>query len=112
MTGISLSAACPGTTPVDVSARIEGRANYRIVNTGSEDGLVNVVAELVDSAGNRTSDERLNLLAAAGQSFAVEHVLSLFVSYPAPGRIQVTMRVTVTGATSDSQSTDCGFLVE
>jgi hypothetical protein len=109
--GISISAACPGTVAVDQNVQIQGRADYDLVNDGGDQALVDILAELVDSAGNGTTDSQTNRTIAAGGRESVHHVLSLSASYEQSGRVGVTMRVTVSGALGGSQAAECGFVV-
>ena len=88
--GISISAACPGDVATSQNVRIEGRADYDLVNDGGGEALVDILAELVDSDGNSTADSQTNHVIAAGGRESVHHALSLATSYERPGRGGVT----------------------
>ena len=109
--GISISAACPGDVATSQNVRIEGRADYDLVNDGDDEALVDILAELVDSDGNSTADSQTNHVIAAAGRETVRHALSLATSYERPGRVGVTMRVTVSGARGGTQIAECGFVV-
>ena len=109
--GVGLAASCPGTIAIGELTRLEGQASYTLVNRTSDDGLVNVVLELADSAGHHMQESQVNMKVAAGES-SFNETPFLNASYDAPGLINVTIRLTVTGDGKLTDFTDCNFNVE
>lgn len=108
--GIGISAACPGNVATGVNVVAQGLANYDLVNRGADDALVNILAELVDTAGNRKSDNFTKVI-PAGERVSVAHNLGIPAVYDEPGRVDVTMSVEVSGAQSGSHAAECFFIV-
>jgi hypothetical protein len=88
-----------------------GTITYSLVNSGDTDAIVDILAEMVDTAGHSTTDSSSSFLVSAGSSSDFEHVLQLSASYDRPDNITVTVRLTITGALSFSDSTFCTFTV-
>lgn len=109
--GLNLAAACPGGVVVGSNARFQGSIDYSLVNTSDAEVLVNSLAELVDSQGLSTTDSQTFIVVSAGSSLRIEHVMALVGNYDQPGLITVTLRLTITGALSLSDSTFCTFIV-
>ena len=109
--GLNLSASCPSGVAVDLDTEFFGTIEYSLVNSGDSDAIVSILAELLDSDGNSTTDSNSALLVSAGNSLAFQHALHLSESYDRPGKITVTVRLTITGALSFSDSTFCTFNV-
>ena len=66
--GVGLVASCPGTVPTDTDTSFQGNVSYTVANRGSEDALVNLLVELVDSSGNHTEESETSRPVAAGES--------------------------------------------
>ena len=66
--GVGIAASCPGRVATNTNTSSEGTVNYRLVNRGAEDALVNVLIELVDSVGNHTEASETFRRVAAGES--------------------------------------------
>lgn len=111
VTGVGISASCPGTIAVNTPASSVGTVNYTLVNSGAEDAVVNILAQLIDSAGNHIDDSRMFLSVAAGESSDFNHALQLNASYAQSGRVTVTMRIEVSGDATLLDSTNCDFVV-
>jgi hypothetical protein len=109
--GLNLSASCPSGVVVGSNARFQGSIDYSLVNTGDAEALVNSLAELIDSQGLSTTDSQTFIVVSAGSSLRIEHAMALVASYDQPGQITVTVRLTITGALSLSDSTFCTFIV-
>lgn len=110
--GVGISASCPGTVAPNTNTSFEGTVNYRLVNSGADDALVDVLVELLDSAGHQRELRETFVRVSAGESSDFEQTVSLSASYQQPDRIAVTVRLSVTGAVTFSDFTECGFVVE
>jgi len=109
--GLNLSAGCPSGVVVVSMAALRGTAGYTLVNSGDSDAIVHALAEMADDRGASTSDDQGNLLISAGSSQQINHVLSLSSRYDDVGLVTVTVKVTVRGDASLSDSTFCTFIV-
>ena len=109
--GISISAECPNDVMTDQVVTMHGTADYDLFNDGSDDVLVDVLAWIEDTDGNKIDDSETNRVIAAGSRQHFSHRVALSASYASPGHVGVTMRVSVSGADGGQQSADCGFLV-
>lgn len=109
--GLSLSAGCPSGVVVGVLTGFEGTADYTLVNSGDSDAIVDAVAELVDDRGNSERDIQQNLAIGPNGFQKISHVIPLNARYDDPGLVTVTIRLTISGAVSLSDSTFCTFIV-
>jgi hypothetical protein len=66
--GVGIAASCPGRVPTNTNTASQGSVIYTLVNGGTEDALVDVLAEIADSEGNNSHDLRSFLPVAAGES--------------------------------------------
>jgi hypothetical protein len=108
---LGIDAGCSSDVPVNVNTRFQGTVNYRLVNAGDEDGLVDILATLSDSVGNSTHFSSTFQAIPASGDFSDSHLLFLDASYVSPGEITVTMRVEFSGAFTDSKFAECSFFV-
>jgi hypothetical protein len=110
---LNIDAACPAETvnPINQQLRIQGRVDYRIVNTSGDDALSNIVVTLSDSVGHDTRLSETLRPIPANSDLQDSHLLVLDASYAEPGRIGVTMRIEFSGAISDSKIAECNFVV-
>jgi hypothetical protein len=106
-----ISASCPSGVVTNVPTRFEGTINYNLVNHGENDSVVDILHELVDSAGARRADSETNVLVAAGANSRIEHTLYLTATYDQAGTVTVTVRLSVSGGATFSDSTFCNFVV-
>ncbi len=97
---------------MNTNVTFEGTIGYNLVNEGDADLVVNVVAEMRDSAGHDTADARTFETIRAGQSARFDHVLQLAASYDQVGMVTVTVQLSVEGDLTFLDSTFCEFPVE
>ena len=108
---LSISAGCGSDVPVNTNTRFQGTVDYRLVNQGDEDGVVSIVATLIDSVGNNTQFSSSAQVIPAKGDFSDSQTLFLNASYVTPAQINVTMRIEFSGALSDSKFAECNFNV-
>ena len=109
--GLNLSAGCPSGVVVGAITTSRGTVDYSLVNTTDSEALISSSVELIDSQGHSITESQTFIQIGAGGSQRIEHVLRLVASYDQPGNVTVTMKLTVTGAVSLSDSTFCTFIV-
>jgi hypothetical protein len=108
---LNISASCPGNVAVNTETNIQGTVDYRLVNAGDEDGTVNIVVTLSDSAGDNTQFSSTMEVITAGGYLNDSHQLFLNPGYDAPGQIDVTMRIEFSGDLTDTKFAECNFNV-
>ncbi len=109
--GLGISASCPSDVAVESNTTFGGSITYTLVNTGTSEAFVDILAEMVDTAGHRTTDLRNSVRVGAGETSRVDHDLQLAASYDQVGIVTVTVRLSVTGEVTFSDSTFCTFVV-
>ena len=111
--GVGIDASCPDPVAVEENTSIRGNVSYTLVNSSSEDALVDLLVELTDSAGHRETFSQTFLTLPAGGQSALSHSLFLNVNYLEPGEVGVTMRLTVSaaGAVVDTFFVECSLVV-
>lgn len=108
---LNIDAGCPSDIPVNTNTQFQGSVDYHLVNSGDEDGTVDILATLTDSAGNNTQFSSTSQVIPAKGDFSDSHLLYLAASYSTPGQITVTMQIQFSGALTDTKSAECNFNV-
>jgi len=109
--GVGISASCPGEVKVGVMTRIQGDVSYHLINGGGEDEFVNTLLELVDTVGHAETQSETSRRLRAGETIQENQTMFLNVSYEQAGSIGVTMRLSLSGATTASYFAECSLVV-
>jgi hypothetical protein len=107
---LTIDASCPGQVDVNTNTQIQGSVDYRLVNTGDQDGVVNIHVTLADSAEHHTDFSSTFQVIPAHGDFSDSHRLFLTVSYPNPVQIDVTMSIEFTGDVVSTTSAECNLV--
>jgi hypothetical protein len=108
---LNISASCPGSVAIGTNTTIEGTVDYRLVNSGDEDGAVSIRVTLADSAGNNEEFFQNIEVIPAGGNVSDSHRLLLNANYTTPGQINVRMTIQFAGNLTDTKFADCNFNV-
>lgn len=109
--GVGISASCPSGVQVGVMTRIQGDVSYQLINGEDEDEFVNTLLELVDTDGHAETQTETSRRLRAGETIQENQTMFLNTSYAQAGRIGVTMRLSVSGATTASYFAECSLVV-
>jgi hypothetical protein len=108
---LNVGAGCGSDVAVNTNTRFQGTVDYRLVNSGDEDGAIGIVVTLSDSAGNNTQFSSSLQVIPANGNFSDSHLLFLNASYDTPGQITVTIKIEFSGAFTDTKFAECNFNV-